>query len=716
VSEVLRKLATQYEAADFFVARSPMLPFSDLSAWAEGCVPNGRADGGDYDACRSHLARRLAQSFSRPEVREALCFASPDLERRVAAWTEEPGFEGGFERVLTAYFTRLTSRETPFGLFAGVALGQIGGATRLEIAPLEKHTRHCRLGMGFLMRVLAELEGREWLKDKLQYEPNVTLQAAFARLRYASIDLVGGDQPSYPIVDVELTPHLAKALSRARGGAMLIEISSAISADGADVTEAFAFVRQLVAHGILQPCWRPAVTGPEPLEGVLNAIEKHVELRQDAARLRRAASFLASLERRPLGTTATDVVDLARELLPDGTASELAQLFQADLIKGSDMLSLSADEAKAFLDAAEVLQRTSPAFEDSRLTRFRERFETRYGAQFVPLAQALDSDLGIGFDGLEGLADDEWIESLVESRPRAAEDPKFTAYDEVRLEILTHCLRNGLTSCDLDDAWLSRFPLRPLTELPESFAISAHVAQLGGRAYIVSPTLLAPSAAAWVARFCHSGEQFEDAVRHLVDREQEAARPRVLADVAHFPNGHTANILLRPVLRAFEIPCGGKSGASSDRQISVSDLYVGVESGRVVLWSGRLNARVSIRVTNAHNTNRFANLPMYRFLGALQDADCGSLAPHWSWGALSRSAFLPRIVYRGVVLSRARWRLEPSDVQALSSTTSSELFALVQSVRQRIELPRWVSLVQQYTSLLIYLNNCICVDMMCEVV
>src|SRR5271157_2060648 len=100
-------------ASGFFVMRAPLLPLEELDRL--------RTDPGYW---RSLVAR--------PEVREALHLASPGLMRRLAAGDPD-------DRVIasvTAYLTRMCTRATPFGLFAGCSLGVVSpsaGATALAV-------------------------------------------------------------------------------------------------------------------------------------------------------------------------------------------------------------------------------------------------------------------------------------------------------------------------------------------------------------------------------------------------------------------------------------------------------------------------------------------------------------------------------------------------------------------------------------------------------
>src|SRR5581483_5521380 len=70
--------------------------------------------GGARPADRLRLRARLRAVVERPEVREALFVASPDLHGRLDVWRRQPESEAGqkVERALVRYFQRLAGRAT----------------------------------------------------------------------------------------------------------------------------------------------------------------------------------------------------------------------------------------------------------------------------------------------------------------------------------------------------------------------------------------------------------------------------------------------------------------------------------------------------------------------------------------------------------------------------------------------------------------------------
>src|SRR6476659_7907300 len=92
-----RKLPT-FAPAGFFAVRSPLLPIGELLEWSDGLEAiASRADPAGLDralaADHARLRTRLHAAVARPEVREALFVASPDLESGFDLWARDPETE-----------------------------------------------------------------------------------------------------------------------------------------------------------------------------------------------------------------------------------------------------------------------------------------------------------------------------------------------------------------------------------------------------------------------------------------------------------------------------------------------------------------------------------------------------------------------------------------------------------------------------------------------
>ena len=147
--------------ARFFVLRTPLLPASG------GLGTRPMSPGG---------------SLHDPFIREALWLASPEF-----AQTEERAGEGEAEtkgaaekkaraaRSRYRYLSRMAYRATPFGLFAGITLGETGRETRFELAGPERYERKTRLDFEYLHEVVAALLQSPEARRALAFRVNSSL-------------------------------------------------------------------------------------------------------------------------------------------------------------------------------------------------------------------------------------------------------------------------------------------------------------------------------------------------------------------------------------------------------------------------------------------------------------------------------------------------------------------------------------------------------------
>ncbi|MFG0294285.1 MAG: thiopeptide-type bacteriocin biosynthesis protein, partial [Maioricimonas sp. JB045] len=206
-----------------------------------------------------------------------------------------------------------------------------------------------------------------------------------------------------------------------------------------------------------------------------------------------------------------------------------------------------------------------------------------------------------------------------------------------------------------------------------------------------------------LGRFAYADETLNEQVQQHLRREESLQPEAVFAEIVHLPEDRMGNVLCRPVLRGYEIPYLGPSGAPKDRQIEVTDLMVSIRGGRIVLRSRRLNREVIPRLTSAHNF-LLRTLGVYQFLGALQHQGIEGWSA-WNWGPLKYAPFLPRVTAGRTVLCRATWNLSARDIVDLQDRTDSDLFSFIQQWRAERRIPRYVLLVDRDNELPIDMEN-----------
>jgi thiopeptide-type bacteriocin biosynthesis protein len=704
----------------FFVLRTPLLPVDELAAWSEGlCAPAaGEAElAAALEADRRALRSRLAAVVARPEVREALFVASPSLDESIPRWLAEPESERGqkVERALVRYFVRMAGRPTPYGLFAGHALGAIGDATRLVLGPRAAYRRHTRLDMDYVLALADELARDPALARRLSYRPSSSLYPALdGRLHYAEARVDPRRGRAYRLVAAEPSPYLLATLTRARAGATLETLAAALVADDAEIgaDEADAFLRELVASQLLVPELEPAATGREPLEGLLAELSGTTAGSVAAGRLAATRAALGALDEGGVGHAPERYRDIARSLEELGVAVEISRLFQVELIKPAPQAMLGQAVVKELVRAVELLHQIGWTASQP-LRAFREAFERRYETREVPLVEALDEEAGIGFG--QGTGPD--LAPLLEGLDLAPKPAPVTHAPTARSGHLMRralaAIADGAGELVLDDNDVQALTVAA-PPLPDALQVIATLCAASGDACargdfeLLLTGATGPSGATMLARFCHGDPALlQEVAAHL--RSEEALRPDALfAEIVHLPPGRMGNVIHRPRLRDYEVVFLGRSGAPLEQQLPITDLWVSIVDGRVRLRSARLGREIIPRLTSAHNYFAPANISFYRFLGTLaRDGVASNLA--WQWGELDGAPFLPRVRYGRTILALARWTIT-GGLDELAPGSATERFRRVQAWRARHRLPRCAVVADLDNMLPVDFDNILSVD------
>ena len=667
----------------FAVLRTPLLPFDDLLRLSEAPADRAAVLGG--------IERLLA----RPDVRDAIALASPSL---AAALDDRPPGQPLPEKLARAayrYLARMCTRPTPFGLFAGTSLCRAGGETALTLAPRERQRRSTTVDPQILTAVAEALAADPQVRERVEHRPNSSLYALAGSARYARAR-TDGARRSYELAAAELTPALAAVIERAREGATPAELAAVLTEGGADPAAAAGFVDRVIGEQILVADLVPPVTGSDPLTWLTERLAALGLPLADT--LREARRRLDEIDRGGVGAAAGGygaVVDVLRAL-PGG--ADPARGLVADLVRALDDDAVGRDVMGEVRRAVELAARVgaSGGGRSGPLAEWRAAFEARYETREVPLMEALDEELGIGFQ--PSTAPSAGGSPLLRGLPWGATMPdrSFDARGRRLLALVDRARTAGAIEVELTDADVAALEGGRPAAAPDALSAMVTVAQGEDGPRVLLHGASGPSGARMLGRICHADPSVAEAVRGHLGREQALRPDAVFAEIVHLPEGSTGKLIARPLLREHEIEYLGRSGAPG--ALGVDDLLVSVRGDRIVLRSHRLGREVLPRLTSAHNYGRPGTLGVYRFLGALQSQGRAA-GLTWSWGALDGAPFLPRVRRGRIVLSRARWNLP---AQAFRDD----------DLRARHGLPRWVAVADADNELVVDLENVLAVDVL----
>ena len=710
-------------SSGFFAMRTPFLPFEELLAWSDGLEAAVLTDPNELEAAlvrdRERLVGRLRVILSRPEVTEAIFLASPHLVDAIADWVREPDTERGpgIQRAALRYFTRMTTRPTPFGLFAGCSIGSIDRETKLVLAARSEYRRHTRLRLDYLVELTNALSRDKSLRDIFIYRTNSSLYCSGGRIRYVT-SRVQDSGVSYHLVFAETTDYLLSTLTRAEPGASFDSLATALTGPDVSREAAAVYIEELIESQILVADIALHITGAEATQPLANQL-RHPLTNRVAEGLETAAAELSAIDHRGASHTPGNYTAVFRALADLPVELNSAKpLFEADMIKPVVTATLSQPVISEIAHAVDLLRRLQSPFPQGALAGFRDRFSQRYEMREVPLFEALDEEDGIGFDSARDATP---LLDRLDLSPVDQETEKWGTREKVLLQKIGEAARLHAREIILSRHDIETMAVTKPADLPDAFAaavtlVAASEAEVArGNFRIVLRAVLGPSGATWLSRFGHADPELQKRIEaHL--RAEEALQPEaIFAEIVHLPSGHSG-FLCRPAPRRYEIPYLARASVPASHQIPVSDLTVSLRGDRVVLRSIKLGREIIPRLTAAHNVG-LSTLGVYKFLSAVQNQ--GSIAGNlmWAWGALDAAEFLPRVASGRVILHHAQWRVGGKELTRLTSQRAEGArFAAIQQWRNERQLPRWVAVADSDNVLPIDLDNVLSVEMFLHLV
>jgi thiopeptide-type bacteriocin biosynthesis protein len=628
-----RKPGTLFQPLSAAMLRAPRLPIESYLALAG----------------QPHPASAASLAPSDPRILHALAISTPSLLAALERAAPQAKDSRSLSGKLLRFLIRMSTRPTPYGAFAGVALAQWGDATDLRLSA--RNRTRTRPDMEWLMGLVLQLESIPTIRRELRWlaNPCVVFRAGRALLaeRVGARGLPGA-------TSIRATRAMRAAYDAARNPASYPALRASVAAAVPEATQEQidGLLESLWQQGYLATDLTPPLTTANPALHVLDRLHAVPAARPFAVQLDAFLSALTACDDAspPEALAAHRRAALHASLVaPSATATPL----QIDLKHELDGRTLSRSIGERAAQAAELLLRLSPASAGPpHLAQYRQQFVARYGAdREVPLTELVSADWGLGPPG---------------SRPgEAPVDAKLAKRHRALQRIAIDALRRRQLVVRLDNALLAELEPRDLTldEVPPSLELTVIVlagslAEVNSGKYqlLIGPNVGAQQAGRHLGRFADLlGPEASDVLREAAAAEESTSDGAVWAELVYLPRRfRSANVTIRPGIRRYEIPLGVPSSVEADRSIPVHELLVGVDGNRFYLrWppAGRVVASAG------HMLNPMQASAEARLLAEIGRDGVAQLTG-FDWGPAGALPFLPRVERGSVVLREARWRVE----------------------------------------------------------
>lgn len=650
-----------FRPLDWVMVRTPLLP---VEAFLD--PPTAVAPGTELPAD--------------PRIQRALAVGAGDLFRALSKppATDKAQSEKALRRMrdsLQRYLIRMSTRPTPYGTFAGVAVAHWGETTDLARTadPVRIRTRP---DMGWLIEFIAELEQKPDVRSGLRWYTNPAASLHADRLFLAERAVLTDPAEATRAVNLRATPVVRAALEAARTPVPYDDLIGTLTANGAPREKVAGLLEQLWEQTVLLTDLRPPVTIADPARYVASRLSTVPAARAEAVALTELLDDIAQWDELDVEHAAAEYPKLAAKAK---TLRDTTTQFQTDMaipLDGRISHEVAAESARL----AELLIRLSPAPTGTAyLDGYRQSFEERYGRdREVPLLELLDPELGLGGP------------QRTDRREQPSDEQKLR--DRTLVDLALAALKDGRAVVELDDATLDKLILgapQPADSLDLSVfvvAASAAAVDAGDFRLLVGPNVGGGAAGRVLGRFA-------DLVGEEPLREAAAAEAKLNPDVLRAEVSYlarqvrSANVTIRPLVREREIALTTTPG---EHQLSPDELLVGLSGGRFVLRSA-VDGREVVPCAG-HMLNTLGAPEIVRFLEQVfHDGRMANVG--FNWGSAADFPFLPRVQRGRLILAPALWRVEPSDLTE---------FAVW---RERWQVPRYVYLAVSDNRLLLDLDN-----------
>ena len=640
-----------------------------------------------------------------PVFIEALYWSSPQLFEAVLKFKEgclNPAKEKKLMNTLKKYAIRAASRCTPYGIFAGTAIAEIGNK---HVPKKNVMERKVRIDMGLLQSIKAVIESDPAIYPHLFYSVNNSLYSIPGQYRFMETVIENG-KCHYQLTSLEHSDLLEQIILFS--GNSKVSVADIARLAGRDISEEEFndYVTELIRSQFLVSELQIGLTRGDELERFISvlkrlkgegvvAADKYLNLFLSVEKI------LILFEEIPVGKLPLEEIKELKTLLNDCSIAATDHLFHADLKQSvPDDFIFSKEQVKEIEHGIIALGKLSsnPSQNETDIENFKKLFLQKYETREILLSQALDPEFGIGFPVRECIGDAGFNLLIEKIEIQQATHQKHAVKDcknwlqhkcEVSIQFLNESIQ--VTGEDLKD-----FEDKS-SELPSTFSVMGSLLP-GGQ--ILMEAVGGTNANSLLGRFAYLDPSMMEVCKEVSGSEKENNKHVIFAELVFIPEGRIGNIARRPVLSDYEIPL--LAGASTqEKQIPVQDLMVSIQHDEIILRSKKLDQRVIPRLSNAHNyTNSL--VPAYKFLSAMQyqgKRGFGLKIGEFSSG----NRFLPRVVYKNFIFHRASWYLYKSDIDKVIK--AKDPLAELRSFFLKWNVPPYVCVAEADNELFIDTKN-----------
>lgn len=692
---MIKTLAHKYKITNSYALRTPLFSINQLMKI--------------YQAKSTKKA--LRSLFNEQLVKESIYLASPEFYKLVETLFAENSESHNAQKLyitLLKYATRLCTRPTPFGLFAGTSMGSFNESNSIVLDSVIKHSRKTRIDFSVLARLSQSLSRDTKINKDLIFYPNTTLYKTVDQFRYIKVEYID-DSKEYLLKRISPNQILFLVINFIQTGRLFSELVNFVRKQDYQQEDAVNYVHFLIDNQIIISHLEPYTVGPDYLN-YLRTSTKEIKTCNHPLLKTKNKNLIEQLDRGFYNSIEKyqSLYGDYKKVLPE---SKEEKLFQVDVYPTTISNNLSSTLKIEISKALNVLSSLFDSYHGQDMNMFVKAFEERYETREIPLIDVLDMDYGLGYPINENKPRYSYISDMDFNSTKESIKSTITLN---KTEYFLHGLlkRNQNQPIDLEQFDLTDFKITDPNLNATSYSI-AEIYKIDGETNIFIDGFGGTSLTNILGRFTSGSKEIKSFVRQMAQYEEDYYKGHIVAEIAHLPENRTGNILFHPKIRTNQINFLSGTNSNQSGDIPIQDIMISCKKSQIQLRSVKHNKPIKAYLSNAHNFNN-SNLPVYRFLCALQYHEF-CLKIGFNWGSLTKLfTHFPRVCYGKIILSKESWVFEKSYLKQLlkSNYSDNELMKVVKNWRTKEAIPKYVQLKKSDNVLLVNLDNILSVRML----
>lgn len=641
--------------------------------------------------------------FYQDNIQESIRVSSLDLYEKIKKYNSLNNKDKiRVKNAFIRYFSRRSTRCTPFGLFAGCSVVTLGDQTDILLSSQKKYHTHLDLSyLSYLSHSLAEIPE---IKYKLKFYPNNSLYRVGDEYRYIEYYYMHNER-TYQISAVKRTDYLENILELCKKGKTIDVVSNYLENLGVPINIVIDYIDDLIGSQILLSELEPVIIGDDVLHRILSILRNNGIDNVFYHTLNEVSNIIASMDL--CGNNRMEKYDLIESLINSlGFDYDRKYLIQVDISSIFINSQIGVSVRREVESVVTFLNKIISKKEDSNLQEFQRAFERRYTDKEVPLLIALDPEIGIGYPVNDNIQD---VSLLLKNfvLPEKKKNMEKIELDNVQLTILKK-ISDGISFLeeielvdhdfiDCDEDW---------ENLPDSFSVFFEIIKDTNMQTLIRLKSIGHSSAAnLLSRFTFGNKDFENLVKKITTKEQAMNPNVILAEIVHLPDLRIGNVLSHPRFRDYEIVYLANSSIKLDKMILGSDIMISIKKGKLFLRSKTLDKEIRPCLTNAHNYS-LSTIPLYRFLADMQHYDKRTTLAFDIGRLMDILSYIPRIRYKNTILFLASWHILVEEIKPFISISDENiLFFKIMEWRKKKKIPQYSILADGDNELFVDWND-----------